>query len=445
MSEQRTLTTRMVEGIRGRLELERATIRVTRGPDRGLALELGIDSVLIGSSPRCQLVLHDETVSSVHAEVQVSTAGYLIRDRGSRNGIRLRGFPVTEAPLVDGMTLLLGESELKIRSRGGATQAFDLAAPGIMAGLVAHSVKMRAVVAIVERLAPTELPVLIEGESGTGKDLLATAVHQLSNRSDGPLVIADCAAIPGSLIAAELFGYERGAFTGADARHPGLFEQAEGGTIFLDEIGDLPLEQQVALLGVLERRSVRRVGGSTPVALDARVVAATNHNLEEDVRAGRFRRDLFHRLAVGRLRVPPLRERPEDIAPLLRRFAAEQGVSVNEELLRIALGYHWPGNVRELRNFVAAQAVGHPSLGMNVVHGGKFGTEDGLGMLPLAAARELARDEFEREYLGEAIARAGGNLTRAAELAGITRVRMMQLAAKHRLRVCDIREQIEKH
>jgi DNA-binding NtrC family response regulator len=439
---RRTLTTRIVQGAHAKLDLERATIQVVRGPDRGQNHELGLDSVLIGTSRRCDLVLHDPTVSAVHAEILVADHGFRIRDRESRNGLRLGGWPIHEAPLGPGMRLSLGETELRIRA-GQGTQSFDLAPPGTAAGLVARSVKMRAVAAMLERFAASDLPLLIEGETGSGKEVAAQAVHELGPRAAGPFVIADCAALTASLFAAELFGHERGAFTGADVARPGLVEHAAGGTLFLDEIGELPLEQQVALLGVLERREVRRVGSARPIPVDVRVIAATNRNLAEEVRAGRFRQDLYYRLAVGRVRLPPLRERPEDLVVLAQRFSDEHAVAIPGEVLQAFLRHDWPGNVRELRNAIALLAVRPEALELGARSRGRFDAEDGSGLLPLSEVRLRTRDQLERDYLQEALSRAQGNLTRAAELAGITRVRMMQLAAKHRLRARDLRESIE--
>jgi DNA-binding NtrC family response regulator len=441
MSEPVKLATRVDESGPGKLELDAAELRVVAGPDRNLRQPLDAHGMVIGSSGDCGLVLHDPTVSSRHAEIVLASDGWIIRDLGSKNGVRLHGWPIERAPLAAGMQLRLGKTTLQVHALGGR-HAIALERPGQFAGLVAHSVKMRALVAQLGLLAPAETTVLIEGETGTGKELAAHALHAWSPRAGEPLVIFDCGAVAPTLAAAELFGHERGAFSGADADRAGVFEAAHGGTLFLDEIGELPLDLQPLLLRAIEQRVVRRIGGRHDRPCDARVVAATHRNLGEEVLKGRFRKDLYYRLAVARLRIPPLRERPEDLPLLARTFAAELGVALEPELVAVLASYEWPGNVRELRNLIARQAAQPSSAAQLLREQAASGAAAdpvfaGVALRPLHEARMQAGDAFERRYLVEALARAEDNVSRAADLAGVSRQLFTRLLAKHGLRGRD--------
>ena len=432
------LSTHIDETGPGRLEIDAAELRVVAGPDKGACHPLDANALTIGSGADCDLVLHDPTVSSRHAEISLGRAGYVVRDLGSKNGVRLAGFPIERAPLSSGMQLRLGRTLVAVHALRGR-HAIPLERPGEFGGLIAHSVKMRAVVAQLAQLAPVDTTVLIEGETGTGKELAAHALHRLGPRADRPLHVFDCGAVAPTLAAAELFGHERGAFSGADAARPGAFELADGGTLFLDEIGELPLELQPLLLRALEQRAVRRVGGARTTELDVRVVAATHRNLAEEVRQGRFRKDLYYRLAVARVRLPPLRERPEDLPLLARAFAAQHGVPLEPALLAVLASYDWPGNVRELRNLIARHAA-QPAAVADLFDRRQAPADPifaGVALRPLVEARQQAGDDFERRYLVEALARAGDNVSRAAELAGVSRQLFTRLVAKHRLRGRD--------
>ncbi|MHC4550816.1 MAG: sigma-54-dependent transcriptional regulator [Planctomycetota bacterium] len=291
----------------------------------------------------------------------------------------------------------------------------------------------------IARVARTEAAVLILGESGAGKELAADAIHYASERSQGPLVKLNCAAIPENLLEDELFGHERGAYTGADQRRTGRFEQAHGGTLFLDEIGELPLGLQVKLLRLLQEHTFERLGGSESIRADVRVICATNQDLEAGVREGRFREDLYYRINVVPLRLPPLRERGEDILVLARHFAREAGLRNARPIETIspmaaeALRQHtWPGNVRELRNVIeravimgrgATLEAADLTIGSAVVPGDRGGDdENGEGRLvERLMTSELAFEEFEREVLVRALRRTHGNQSRAARLLGMTR------------------------
>jgi DNA-binding NtrC family response regulator len=301
---------------------------------------------------------------------------------------------------------------------------------------------MRAAVATLEQLATSDVTVLVEGETGVGKEVAAQVLHGWSARARGPFLVFDCGAVAPSLAAAELFGHERGAFSGAVEARAGLFEQADGGTLFCDEIGELPLDLQPLLLRAIESRSVRRLGATREQRCDVRLIAATHRNLGEEVRAGRFRKDLYYRLAVARVRLPPLRERSEDIGPLAHHFAAETGATLSPELVAILTSYGWPGNVRELRNVIVRLAAAPASL-RDLLPAADAGGDlllDGSELRPLADARARASDDFERRYLLEALARGGGSISRAAELAGVSRQLFTKLVAKHQLRLKDRQE-----
>jgi DNA-binding NtrC family response regulator len=300
---------------------------------------------------------------------------------------------------------------------------------------------MRTVVSTLERLTNTDTTVLIEGETGTGKDVVAETLHKQSARRDGPFVVFDCGAVPATLIAATLFGHARGAFSSAAGERAGLFEAAEGGTLFLDELGELPLELQPVLLRAIERKTIRRLGADTEQAHDVRIVVATNRNLAEGVRAKWFRQDLFHRVSVVRVRLPPLRDRPEDLPLLAQHFAAEQGAALTQEQLALLSAHTWPGNVRELRNTVARLLFTGDAMEPRTLGPGSPGLGDPIhtaqGFHPLVEGRRIALDTFERRYLEAVLAATEGNVTRAAELAGVSRQVLTRLTAKFGLRVRD--------
>ncbi len=327
------------------------------------------------------------------------------------------------------------ERELRMRERVRELEARVEGGAG-PAGLLGRSPAMRRVFALIEKVAPAEGSVLIQGETGTGKELIARAVHDASLRHEGPFVAVNCASIPEGLLESELFGHERGAFTGALRSKPGLFVEAHGGTLFLDEIGEMPSPIQAKLLRVLQERRVRPVGGTAARPVDVRVVAATNRNLLDEVRAGRFREDIYYRIATFRIDVPPLRERREDIPVLVEAFlarhaAAGRRVVLSPEVLRAFMDYGWPGNVRELENVVERCAY--------VCEGGTVRLED----LPEEMLRDLrppdrfvwpedrSLAEVEREYILHVLRRCGGNKVRAARILGINRKTIQRKLSGH--------------
>jgi DNA-binding NtrC family response regulator len=313
------------------------------------------------------------------------------------------------------------------------------AGSGVPAGFVGASEPMRELFRLVERAAPTARPVLITGESGTGKELVAQALHEGSHR--GAFVAVNCGALPLALLESELFGHERGAFTGATRDKKGLLEAADHGTLFLDEIAELPPALQPKLLRALDAGEVRRVGATTPRYVDVRVIAATNRDLEEEVRQGRFREDLFWRLNVLHVHVPPLRERPADVPLLAEHFLGSGGATAPHERRRISadamallVAYPWPGNVRELRNAVERAAT------MTTIT--EIRPEDlpprirdaagTVATLTDATARRLSLRELERAYILEVVRQAGGNRSRAAELLGLDRKTLYRKLEEYR-------------
>jgi DNA-binding NtrC family response regulator len=317
--------------------------------------------------------------------------------------------------------------------------------------LVGTGPAMRKVFETVQKVAETDLTVLVRGESGTGKELVAQALHHRSPRARRPFVAVNCAAISRELVESELFGHEKGAFTGADARRVGRFEAAEGGTIFLDEIGDMPLETQAKVLRVLQERAFERVGGSRPIEVDVRVVAATHRDLERDVREERFREDLYYRLRVVPIELPPLRERREDIPALAVRFLSQLGArapqasrSLSPEALARLARHDWPGNVRELRNVVEQAAVLAEGPAVEPADLGLDG-DAGQGLLPrfdpeqvpFSDAKRRVVTAFERAYLLGALRRNGGNVSRTARTLGMVRQSLQQKIREHDLRSED--------
>jgi DNA-binding NtrC family response regulator len=411
-------------------------VEVVDGPDKGKHAT-STDTLAVGTAKDNDLVLSDFTVSRFHLEASVR-GGVLVSDLGSTNGTYAGTVRIERAVVPPGTLVKLGGTTIRFDDAERRTVAID-DRTHTLAGMLARSPQMLKMFTDVERIAPAPTSVLVVGESGTGKERVAEALHAQSPRAKDPFVTIDCGALASTLLSSELFGHERGAFTGADRTYVGAFERAGNGTVFLDEIGELPAADQVALLGVLERKRFRRVGGTQEIELGARVIAATNRDLRTEVNNGRFRHDLYHRLAVVVLRLPPLRERREDIGVLVEHFARELGIegeietAFPAELLQRWERHPWPGNVRELRNAVEAAIVVGMQAGPEPTMAPAEATLDGP-LPPYKDARAQIVGDFERMYLTRLMRESAGNVSRAARTARMDRSHLIDLLHRHGLK-----------
>lgn len=430
-----------------KLHLLKCKLTITNGEMKGKEFNLSQPVIQVGTKAGNHLVIKDETMSRVHFEIHQTKDGYLLKDEGSLNGTYINGIRVKEGYLQAGSIIRAGKTEMKFVPMD---EVFDItpSKKTKYVNLVGGSTSMRKIYTIIDKVGPTDVTVMIEGESGTGKELIAHAIHEKSKRNKQPFVIFDCSAVAENLIESELFGHEKGSFTGATGLRHGAFELADRGTIFLDEIGELQLDLQPKLLRVLESRTVKRVGGDRPINVDVRVIAATNRNLEAEVKKGNFREDLFYRLNVVPIYLPPLRRRKEDIQMLIEHFIEEfnrtnndkQCDGIEAQAMQLLTSYDWPGNVRELRNTVSRM--------LSFMEGSKLAAEDipERVKLPVAKAELDIRDDlgfkdakeqwistFERQYLQESLKRNNFNISATAKEAGIDRKSVQRLIKKYGL------------
>ncbi len=450
--------------------------RLSVSISNGMSVEvrLGLREVRIGRSREAELQLPDPSVSRLHARIFRVGAQYFLADLGSRNGTHAGGKRVTQLPLEDGQTFHVGPFQIHfhrgaplppsgeeptISPSAGDGAPFRTSRQEVTGcvvpapssktrlapyGLVGESHPIRGLVSTIRRVAASDVPVLIEGETGCGKELVARGIHDASDRRDQPFIVVNCGAISPDLIESELFGHEKGAFTGATAQRKGAFELAHRGTIFLDEIGELPFLLQPKLLRVLEQKEVKRVGGNETLTADVRILAATNRNLREEIGRKAFREDLYYRVGAVTVEIPPLRSRREDIAPITRHFLREMAArsqrplpELTPEALELLVAYEWPGNVRELRNAVQRAVV--------MTDGARFSADDFSFLVKDApAGREhdfppgLSRwERAERVNLLAELARQGGNKTRTAKELGIAKSTLFEKLKKYAISPAD--------
>lgn len=434
------------------ISLRKCQLSVIEGPDKGKKYALVKSITRVGKKENNELVLTDSTVSRNHLALEYSSDTFLLRDRDSTNGTYVNGTKVKEAYLVPGDRIKIGKTVLefvafdeKVRIEPSESEVFGL--------MVGRSLKMRQIFGMLEKISPSLATVIIEGETGTGKDLVARAIHENSPRKNRQFVVFDCGSVAPNLIESELFGHEKGSFTGAIKSRRGAFEEANGGTIFLDEIGELSLDLQPKLLRALEQREIRRVGANLPAQIDVRVVCATNKNLKKEVTEGRFREDLYYRLSVVKISLPPLRDRPEDIELIIEKFLRDGKFNKNpdgtlritrveDDALKVLQRYKWPGNVRELQNIIErASSIGDKGV-INKDHVDFVFTElereedrteklQVVKDIPFKEAKQKVVEVFERDYLLDLLRRNNYNLSKAAREAGIDRKHIRNLLKKY--------------
>ena len=427
----------------GDVHLQPVEVTVIDGLDRGLSAVIGEGTLKIGTSPGNPMRLTDPTVSRIHCEISPVPGGVRVVDAGSTNGTYVDGHRVRDVDVGSGTTIRIGATTLRVIV-GDDSIELPLSPRERFGSLVGSSVAMRRVYSILERTAPSHATVLLQGETGTGKELVARAIHDASRRAQGPFIAIDCGAIAPTIIESELFGHVRGAFSGAVNDRRGLFEEAHAGTLFLDEIGELPIALQAKLLRVLETFEVRRVGSNSVRKVDVRVVAATNRPLAPAVNEGAFREELYYRLAVVEILLPPLRARREDIPQLAAHFCAQLTGDTSmpsPDFVSTLMTRSWPGNVRELRNFIERQVtLGGGELAASSRRAPARLLPSGIDAfvpvdMPMKQARDAWIAEFEGAYARALLKRTNGNVTRAAEIADVSRRFLQRLMIRVGMRV----------
>jgi DNA-binding NtrC family response regulator len=433
------------------LQVRRCHLSVLSGVDAGRTVEVETTLMRVGARQSCDLALTDQRVSGYHFEIQLDEIGYRLRDLDSSNGTYVSGLRVREAYLEPGMVIQVGDSRIRFEPLKTSARV-ELSARTQFGALLGQGPQMRSLFAQLERVAPTEASVLVQGETGVGKELVAEAIHRASPRASGPFVVVDCGSIAANLISSELFGHEKGAFTGATSTRVGAFERASGGTLFLDELGELPMDLQPSLLGALERRRIRRVGGKRDIPIDIRIVAATHRDLPRAINKGRFREDLYYRLAVVKTKVPPLRERLEDVPMLVTHFLEQMPggdrVRLKQRTIDNLCRHDYPGNVRELRNLIERAVIMSDSGNTQTMAASLPSTPAPAADAPASANKNLLQvlvdttvpykrakgdmvEEFEKRYLSKLIKEHDGNVSAAARATGLDRMTVHKMLQKH--------------
>jgi DNA-binding NtrC family response regulator len=469
------------------LHLRRCMLEAVDDPGQEWSFDK--EEIRIGSMDDNDVVLADDTVSRYHCKIVQDDTGYMLVDLRSTNGTFINKVRIREGFLKPGCQLAVGQSQLRFNAREEEVPIVPSRSDHC-GGLIGGNSRMREIYSIIEKIAPTATTVVIDGETGTGKEVVAQAIHSMSPRKRGELVVFDCGAVPPNLIESELFGHEKGSFTGAVMTRQGLFELADGGTLFLDELGELPLDLQPKLLRALEQREVRRVGSTKATKVDVRIIAATNRNLEDEVRAGRFRQDLFYRLSVVRLHLPALRDRSDDIPALVQHFLDTGHYNKRGDELRVRgvardamtslQAYPWPGNVRELVNVVERAvsfcetgtvqlsdlpdyvrsakpapppvpkdarraATMNPSVPMTASAPTPQPPEELTSEgITFKDAKERWVASFERDYILQMLRRHGGNISHAARDADIDRKYFRKLMKKYDIEAAGVDDEPEE-
>ena len=441
-SSSPSLATQIIE-IQGRatLQLPFIEIIIHAGPDQGATHSIDSLTFRVGTARENELVLSDPAVSANHCELVFGEQGCLLRDLDSTNGTYVGGTRIESVYLDATSEVRVGNTAFTFLVTEESRQ-FPLTRRTTFGRMLGHSVPMRLTFSVLERAAKSDVTLLIRGESGTGKELAAQAVHDASNRANHPYVVFDCAAASPTLIEAQLFGHVRGAYTGATESRIGAFEEANGGTLVLDEIGELPLILQPKLLRAIETKTIRRIGSHSVQSLNLRLIACTNRNLREEVRSGRFREDLFYRLSVVEVKLPSLRDRKEEIPRLVRMFVNELGQEhheIPESLMQLFLHHSWPGNVRELRNaiarFLVLPDIDPRTFPMTTIDKDHFvQPTEHLTRLPYQEAKRRWEDQFEARYFSQLLEEHQGNISRACRAAGTSRQTCYRIMEKHNLR-----------
>jgi DNA-binding NtrC family response regulator len=430
------------------LLVRKCRIIVVAGPHKGQEFVTTKDRFTIGASHKNDLIVDDPSVSRTHSEIQLIPEGYLIRDLNSTNGTVVQGVKISEAFLNEGADIQLGAVKLLFCPLNDVTE-HSLSSQDHFGKVLGKSIPMRKIFHIAETYSPTETGILIEGPTGTGKEVLAEEIHNHSKRKGKPFVVIDCSALAGGIVESELFGHAKGAFTGANAARMGAFELANGGTIFIDEIGKLGMDMQPKLLRVLEKREVRPMGSNTVKKVDVRIICASNLSLQKEVNADRFREDLYYRIAIVKMELSPLKHRREDIPMLVRLFISqladkdEGSKEINlDKTMQAFNAYDWPGNIRELRNLVEMayhSPEGELDLGSRL-YMGKMGMQPAgnpslpASQLPFKVAKNRLIRDFEDKYIREILEESDWNVSRAARRAEIERAYLTRLMKKHGLK-----------
>lgn len=442
------------DAARDLVSLRKCILAIVEGPGEKTKIDLGKKKLIrVGKKDDNDLIIRDKTVSRNHFEIEETADSYLLRDLNSTNGTFINDLKVREAFLSPGDIITLGNTKIEYRAFDERVQ-MEPSDKNEFGELAGKNKKMRQIFGVLERISPTMATVIVEGETGTGKELVARAIHQNSARKDKPFVVFDCSAIAPNLIESELFGHMKGSFTGAIKDRKGAFEAATSGTIFLDEIGELTIDLQPKLLRALEQREIKRVGSTQSVQLDVRVICATNRNLKKEVAEGRFREDLYYRLSVVKIQLPALRERPDDIPLITEKILAGArfnrkpdnsfyATRVEDDALKMLQRYQWPGNVRELAN-ILERAVSFSENGIISAQSLQFifsesehpddQTVKTTGIdsnMPFKEAKQKVVESFEKEYLEDLLERNRHNVSKAAREAKIDRKHLRNLLIKY--------------